>query len=277
MNQFLHYIRAINAENIKEWKLELVYRADFVRQFIEPFVYLIPYLLYGMAVIGGRFSSHLKQLVGVSDMIAYTFIGYILMGFISTACWGMGFSLRKEQWYGTLESIFAAPVPRWVYIWGMALHSTIHQGLIMLVQLIAITIFFNLFVESGGIIPSLFIVVLMLLSLYGLGILIAGLTLTVKQGYVIAEAVYTLFSIATPIAYPIAVLPLFLQKVSLLLPTTYGIIGVRHYLVGEGLNISIPILLLRLFLLIILWVVFGLSIFIITDKRVRQRGTLAHY
>lgn len=270
-------MRAMNAESIKEWKIELTYRADFIRGFIEPFVYLLPYFLYGMAITGGRYSAHLKELVGIDDMITYTFVGYVMMGFLATSCWAMGFSLRKEQWYGTLESVFAAPVPRWVYIGGMAFHSTLHQGSIMLIQAVIIGFIFNLVVKGGGFLNSLFIIALMVLALYGLGILIAGLTLTVKHGEVIAEAVHTLFSVATPLAYPLAVMPIFLQKISLFLPTTYGILGVRHFLLGETLVVSLPVLFLRLFLLVILWISAGLLVFKLTDRKVRRAGTLSHY
>ena len=58
-----HYARAIWAENIKEWKIELCYKADFARTLVDPVVFLLPYLLYGVALVGGRQSEHLKELV----------------------------------------------------------------------------------------------------------------------------------------------------------------------------------------------------------------------
>ncbi|HDN81976.1 MAG TPA: hypothetical protein ENG41_04575, partial [Methanomicrobia archaeon] len=133
-----HYLRAINAENIKEWKIELTYRVDFIRGLFEPLIFVLPFILYGIAIVGGKYSENLEKLTGTGDLITYTVIGYIFMGFLETAVWGMGFALRKEQWYGTIEQVFAAPVPRWVYVMGMALHSTMHQGLIILMQSVII-------------------------------------------------------------------------------------------------------------------------------------------
>lgn len=277
LRRIAHYFRAINAENIKEWRIEWKYKPDFFRQFIAPFVYLLPYILYGIALLGGRFSEHLQKLTGVSDMIAYIFIGYLIMGFLNTACWAMGWSLRKEQWYGTLDTIFAAPVPRWVYVAGMAFHSTCHQGLIMVFQAVIITIFFSIIFSTAGILPMLLIVVLMVIGLYGLGVLIAGLTIGLKQWWVISEALSTLMLVVTPIAYPLAVLPVFIRKISLLLPTTYGVMGIRHLLLGEHLEYSLGTIFLRLGIILVVWVTFGLLTFMLMDRYGRRKGFVSLY
>lgn len=272
-----HYLRAINAENMKEWRIEWKYKPDFFRQFIAPFVYLLPYILYGVALLGGRFSEHLKSLTGVGDMIAYIFIGYLIMGFLNTACWAMGWSLRKEQWYGTLDTIFAAPVPRWVYVAGMAAHSTCHQGLIMVFQAVIITMLFSIVFNTTGILPVLLVVILMVIGLYGLGVLIAGLTIGLKQWWVISEALSTLMLVVTPIAYPLAVLPVFLRKISLLLPTTYGVLGIRHLLLGERLAYSMETIFLRLGIILVVWVTFGLLVFMFMDRYGRKKGFVSLY
>lgn len=277
MNKILHYLRAINAENIKEWKIELRYKPDFIRQFFEPFVYLFPYFLYGFALLGARNSEHLKSITGISDIFAYTFVGYLIMGFLNTACWAMGASLRKEQWYGTLETIFVAPVPRWVYVAGMALHSTLHQGLIMLIEAIVVVFIFKIFFNITGMLPGLVLLLLMISTLYGLGILVAGLTIGLKQWWVISDAVSTLINIITPIAYPLAILPLFLQKIALVLPTTYGVMGIRHFLIGEHLTMSMPTIFLRLAIMLLIWISFGLGIFLLMDKYGRKKGVLSIY
>ncbi len=272
-----HYLRAINAENIKEWKIELTYRVDFIRGLFEPLFYVLPAILYGMAIVGGRYSENLEKLTGTGNLITYTVIGYVFMGFLETAVWGMGFALRKEQWYGTIEQVFAAPVPRWVYVMGMALHSTMHQGLIIIMQSVVIYFIFGLVLDMGGILPSLFIIGIMMISLYGLGILLSSLVLIFKEGWIISEILYSFMIIVTPIAYPLAVLPSILQKISMYMPTTYGISTIRHFLIGESLGFSVFDAVLRLLAIGVLWVIFGLFIFNIVDRRVRNKGELGTY
>ncbi|MEW6686566.1 MAG: ABC transporter permease [Candidatus Edwardsbacteria bacterium] len=277
MQKIKHYLRAINAESIKEWKIELTYRVDFVRGMIEPLFWVLPFILYGVAIVGGKHSASLAKLTGTGDVITYTVIGYIFMGLLNTAVWAMGFALRKEQWFGTLESIFTTPVPRWVYVAGMATHSTAHQGLIILVQMVLVYFIFGVVLKIEGILPSLMVIAVMMIALYGLGVMVSALALIYKEGWIIAEALHTLISIVTPIAYPLAVFPEILQKIALSIPTTYGIMTVRHFLIGEKMGFSVLTGLARLLIIGIVWVAFGLSIFAIVDRKVRRDGTLAEY
>jgi len=265
------------AECIKEWKIELTYKADFIRGLIEPFIYVLPYLLFGLALVGGRQSSSLLKLAGTSDIVTFVIIGYIFMGFLNTALWAMGFALRKEQFYGTLEAVFVTPTPRWVFVGGMAMHSTMHQGLIILVQLFFLSIFFRLIYNINGILPGMLIIGLMLVALYGIGTMMAALALIFKEGWIVSQVLSSIINVITPVAYPLAILPLFLQKASLIFPTTYGIITIRHFLIGENLPFSVAASFLRLFLLTIFWVAFGLVVFTIIDRKTRREGTLGHY
>jgi ABC-2 type transport system permease protein len=277
MSALPHYLRAIWAENVKTWKIELTYRVDFIRSMIEPLIFVLPYILYGIAIIGGRNSESLARLTGTGDMVTFTVIGYLFMGFLNTAVWGMGFALRKEQWYGTLESIFVAPVPRWVYVMGMAFHSTFHQGIIIIFQMAIIYAIFGLTLHMAGILPSLVIIGIMLVALYGLGVMVSALTLIFKEGWIISEILASTISIVTPIAYPLAVLPSLLQKIALFFPTTYGIMGIRHFLMGEILSFTMWDAFWRLLFLGVLWTGFGLFVFNVVDRRVRREGTLSEY
>jgi len=272
-----HYLSAINAENIKEWKIEMSYMPDFIRSFIEPLIYILPFVFYGIALVGGRNSPNLQRLVGNGDIITYVVLGYVVMGFLNTACWGMGWSLRKEQWFGTIETIFAAPVPRWVYIAGMATHSTLHQGVMIGVQVAAIHLLFKIFLNATGFLPSLILIGLMLIALYGMDMMVAALALIFKEGWIISEILHSIIAVVTPIAYPLAVLPVFLQAIARYMPTTYGVLGIRHFLMGEEVFFSIPEAVFKLLGFSVVWVGLGIIIFLLIDKKVRRDGTLAHY
>jgi ABC-2 type transport system permease protein len=277
LGRLAHYAVAVWAENIKEWKLELTYPADFARSLIDPVVYLLPYLLYGVALVGGRQSENLAKLVGTSDLVSFVTLGYVFIGFMNMALWAMGFSLRKEQMYGTLESVFAAPVPRWVFTMGMSMHSILHQFLMIAVQLVFIVLVFSIRINPLGLLPSLAIVGLMMVALYGIGMVMASTTLIFKQGWLISEALGSLLMVITPIAYPLAVLPLFMQKAALTVPTTYGILTARHFLLGEQMDFTVADAFLRLGILSVAWVAFGLVVFTLIDKYTRRSGTLSHY
>lgn len=255
----------------------MAYMPDFIRGFIDPLIYILPFVFYGIALVGGRDSPNLQRLVGNGDIITYVVLGYVVMGFLNTACWGMGWSLRKEQWYGTIETIFAAPVPRWVYIAGMATHSTLHQGGMIGVQIVCIHLFFKIFLNASGILPSLILIGLMLIALYGMGMMVAALALIFKEGWIVSEIMHSIIAVVTPIAYPLAVLPIFLRAIAKYMPTTYGVLGIRHFLIGERVFFSIPEAVFKLLGFSVVWVGLGIMIFLLIDKKVRRDGTLAHY
>jgi ABC-2 type transport system permease protein len=107
--------------------------------------------------------------------------------------------------------------------------------------------------------------------------MMAALALIFKEGWLISEALGTIITVVTPVAYPLMVLPVFLQKFSYFFPTTYGILAVRHFLIGEKMGFSVPTAIFRMLGLCVIWVAVGLFVFATVDKKTRREGTLAHY
>jgi len=270
-------IRAIWEGNIKAWKIDFAYPVSFVRQLISPVVFMLPYLLYGLVLIGGRYSENLAQLVGTGDAVAFIFTGYIMMGFIGTAVWAMGFSMRREQWFGTLEAIYVTPASRLGQILGMAVHSTVHQGMGTIMQFIFIYVTFGLTLNVSGILPALAIFALMMFALYGFGIVIAALSLILKEGWIVSDSFYSIMSILSPVAYPLTVLPTLAQQASAIFPTTPALIGMRTFLITDYVPEVVSNVFLHLIILCVAWILFGVFVFHITDKYVRKRGMLKKY
>ncbi|MCW4055765.1 MAG: ABC transporter permease, partial [Candidatus Bathyarchaeota archaeon] len=215
-------LRAIWDSNVKVWKIELAYPLSFLRQCVQPLVMLLPFLLYGLVLVGGRYSEALQGLLGTLnpvDVVTYIFTGYMVMGFIGTAIWGMGFSIRREQWFGTLESIYVTPTSRLSLVLGMALHSTMHQSISVTIEFLVIYAVFGLALNVQGILPALTIFALMMFALYGFGVLISALALFLKEGWIIAEGLYSILMILSPVAYPLAVLPNVARQASGVFPT----------------------------------------------------------
>jgi ABC-2 type transport system permease protein len=270
-------MRAIWENNTKEWKIELTYPINFARQCIEPLIFLLPFIIYGLVLIGGRHSDSLLQLVGTSDIVTYIFTGYIIMGFIGTSVWAMGFSIRKEQWYGTLESIYVTPTSRISFVLGMALHSLLHQGIAVFFEFSAIYAIFGLALKIEGILPALVIFALMIFALCGFGIFVASFALILKEGWIISEGLYSVLIILSPVAYPLTVLPNIAQQISKAFPTAPALIGMRSFLIENYTPEVIGNVFLHLLALDVIWIIFGVIIFSVTDIYVRKRGTLGKY
>ena len=270
-------LRAIWECNIKEWKIELAYPISFVRACVEPVIFLLPFLVFGLVLVGGPVSETLKALVNTSDIVTFTFSGYMIMGFIGTAVWAMGFSIRKEQWYGTLESIYVTPTSRLSLVFGMALHSIVHQSLGTALEFGVIYAIFGFALKIEGILPALVIFALMMFALSGFGVFISALTLILKEGWIVSEGFHSIIMILSPVAYPLLVLPNVAQQASLLLPTTPGLIGMRTFLLQDYRPEIVENVFLHLLALDVAWMLFGVIIFYLTDIYIRKSGTLGKY
>ncbi|MFA5363641.1 MAG: ABC transporter permease [Candidatus Bathyarchaeia archaeon] len=276
-SNFKAELRAVWESNIKAWKLDFAYPVSFVRQLVSPIVFMLPYLLYGLVLIGGRYSENLAQLVGTGDAVAFIFTGYIMMGFIGTAVWAMGFSMRREQWFGTLEAIYVTPASRLGQVMGMALHSTVHQGIGTVMQFIFIYSTFGLALNVQGILPALAIFGLMMIALYGFGILISALSLILKEGWIVSDSIYSIMTILSPVAYPLTVLPTLAQQVSAVFPTSPALIGMRTFLITNYVPEVVGNVFLHLLVLGAVWILFGVFVFHLTDKYIRKRGMLKKF
>ncbi len=268
-------LEAVWESNIKDWKIEFAYPVSFIRQLISPVVFLLPFLIYGIVLVGeGGYSENLAKLVGTGDVVAFIFTGYMMIGFIGTAVWAMGFSIRRERWFGTLEAIYVTPTSRLVQVLGMALHSTVHQILGTIIQLIVIYLTFGLALKMDGVLPALGIFALMMLALYGFGIVISALGLLLKEGWVVSDILYSTMTILSPVAYPLIVLPTVAQQASALFPTAPALIGMRSFLIENYRAEAFGNVFLHLLVLGAAWILFGVFVFKLTDKYVRKRGML---
>lgn len=270
-------LRAIWESNIKAWKIDLAYPISFVRQCFSPLIFLLPFIIYGLALIGGRYSEHLEELVGTGDIVTFIFTGYMIMGFIGTAIWAMGFSIRREQWFGTLESIYVTPTSRLSLVLGMALHSTVHQSLGTGIEFLVIYFLFGLTLQIQGVLPALIIFALMMIALYGFGILISALSLLLKEGWIVSEGLHSIMMILSPVTYPLIVLPSIAQQVSKTLPTAPALVGMRAFLIENYTYKAVSNIFLHLLALDMAWIAFGILIFYLADLHVRKRGSLGKY
>jgi len=189
----------------------------------------------------------------------------------------MGFSIRRERWFGTLEAIYVTPSSRLGQVLGMALHSTVHQILGTIIQFIVIYLTFGLALKIDGILPALAIFALMMIALYGFGIVISALGLILKEGWVVSDSLYSIMMILSPVAYPLAVLPTVAQQASYLFPTAPALIGMRSFLIENYQPEVAGNVFLHLLGLGAAWILFGIVVFRVTDVYVRKRGMLKKF
>ncbi|MCK4483622.1 MAG: ABC transporter permease, partial [Candidatus Thorarchaeota archaeon] len=165
---FMAELRAVNAIAIKQWKVEFSYPLSVLWFIVMPFLWFIPMLIAGQAVVGGSESAALGELVGTTDWLSYIAIGTAYTGLAMSMFWGTGMSFRREQSAGTLETLMTTPMKRSTIVWGSMMHNLQHGGLGVLLQLVAAVLFFGVTINAWGILPALAIIALSIIALQGI-------------------------------------------------------------------------------------------------------------
>ncbi|MHA1247605.1 MAG: ABC transporter permease [Candidatus Thorarchaeota archaeon] len=270
-------ISAAWAISVRIWKVELSYPLSLLWFILMPFLWLIPMVLAGSSVSTGPDSAELARLTGIKDWVSYVAIGTGLMGLTLSIIWGTGMSLRREQNVGTLETLMTTPIERSTLVLGSALHNLQHGGLGVILQLVASTILFGVTLNAWGVFPALVILALGVIALQGVVYAIACVVMVAKQGWMIVEFIGDFLILLAPTAYPLAVLPWFLQAASLASPLTWTVEAFRDALIlGPGAP-SLVTAALVLLTLDAIYVPLGLLLYKRTETWVRKRGALSQF
>ncbi|MFW9795312.1 MAG: ABC transporter permease, partial [Candidatus Thorarchaeota archaeon] len=261
-------LRAANALAKKQWQVELSYPLSVLWFIVMPFLWFIPFVLAGTALTGGPESANLSTLAGTGDWITYIAIGSAYTGLAISLMWGTGFSLRREQNVGTLETLMTVPMKRGTIVWGSTLHNLQHGGLGVVLQLIASVLFFGVTLDMWGILPALGVIGLSIIAMQGLVFTIVCIVLLAKQAWMIVEVLSSVLMLVAPMSYPLAVLPPLLQYFAMASPLTWTVEGFRGFLM-EGIAYSGVInAVIALVVLDVLFIIIGAAMFSATEKYV---------
>jgi ABC-2 type transport system permease protein len=259
------------------WRVELSYPLSVLWFIVMPFLWFIPMLITGSAVAGGIESEVLQSYTGTSDWITYIAVGTSVMGLTISLMWGTGFSLRREQNSGTLETLMSTPVGRSTVVWGSMLHNLQHGGLGVILQLTAALLFFGVTIDAWGILPALGIIALAVIGLQGIAFAVTCIVLLAKQGWMIVEFISSTLLLIAPMAYPLAVLPPIVQYVSRASPLTWSVEGFRGFLMNGLAYQGVVQAVFSLVILDVIFFLFGLLMFRYTERYVRSKGALEQF
>jgi ABC-2 type transport system permease protein len=269
--------RAAWAISVNIWKVELSYPLSVLWFVVMPFLWFIPMLITGSAVAGGSQSVVLNDLAGTLDWVTYIAIGTSILGLTISLMWGTGFSLRREQNAGTLETLMTTPMSRSTLVWGSMLHNLQHGGLGVVLQLGAAMVFFGVTIDAWGVLPALGIIALAVIGLQGLAFAVTCIVLLAKQGWMIVEFISSGLLLVAPMAYPLSVLPPILQYVGYASPLTWSTEAFRGFLMNGLAYQGVVQAVFALVILDAIFFAFGILMFRYTERYVRKKGALEQF
>ncbi|MCS7138527.1 MAG: ABC transporter permease [Crenarchaeota archaeon] len=244
---------------------------------LMPLLWVLSLVIYGMALVGSSYSNNLARLTNTGDYISFTVVGMIVSSFAYSTLWGMSYALRGEQWSGTLESTFLTPCSRFSILLGKALSSMLTTSVWVIVQITLVTLLLGLRINFINLPLALLFFLISLPSFIGIGFSLAGIVLDFKEHSAFVNFLSSLLGLLLPISYPLNILPPFLRYFSYALPPTYAIEGMRSLLVmgcslSELIGLIIPLVFFDFF-----WLIAGVTIYLVEERKVLKNGTLGYY
>jgi len=268
---------AVLAVARKELKIFFRYPTWPLMVVIWPVLFPLVYIFTCRALAGprGEALATYAQYAGTTDYVGFILTGTVLWMWLNTMLWSFGTSLRNEQLRGTLESNWLAPVAKSFLLAGNSLADMAKQVLFLLA---AGTEFYFLFGFRihGSMGLLLLVVLLSVLSIYGLGFIFASIVLWAKESGSAVKVVRGVMMVFCGMTYPISVLPAWMQSISRVLPLTHSIEAARAVVAGAGwaeVGTNLQYLLVSGVALLIL----GLATFGYTQRFIKQTGALGLY
>ena len=203
---------------------KLSYRTAFVLEF--SFVLLSVATFYYVAKLIGPEALPAMAPYG-GDYFAFVLLGIAFAGYQAVGLNSFSSSLRQEQMMGTLESVISAPVGLPAILLGFAqwdmLYATFQTALYLLVGAVV----FGASFHAANLPAALLIFALTLTSCAGLGLFSAAFIMMFKRGDPAAWLLAAVSELLGGVYFPVAMLPGWLRTMSLFIPMTHSLEGMR--------------------------------------------------
>lgn len=276
---FVSELRAVLTMAKKEWIIFRRYPSWVVAFLVWPLIFPLGAIFTARALSGPDGSSlpAFAAMSGTTDYAAFIVIGLTIYSWVNITLWDVGFHLRGEQMRGTLESNWLCPVWRFSILLGPSLIKLGTSLLFLLLGALEYRLFFGVSVVGGNWLLAGLILLLVLPSVYGIGVAFGSLVIRFQEASALVFLVRGIVLIFTGASYPLAVLPEWMQTVAAWLPLTYAIHAIRAVVLQQAdWQMIWPDLQMLLVFGIVLPLL-GYWAFQFTERRARRTGTLGRY
>ena len=257
-------VTAMINELVKEFSIMWNYRTNTL---LEMLLYYAIFFGVGFFMTGGELDE---------QVIISLWIGYFLWYFAVKAISGVAYGISGEASTGTLEQIYMS-LATWVLFTSRVL-STLLVSVVQ-IAVITVVIALNIGVQIPLGIEFLVVLCVTMIGLLGVGLMVGGATLVMKNTTALSGTISNVLLFLNGTIMPVDRFPPWLESVSLLFPTTQGIVVLRRIgIEGESLTSIwsegslIYLVGHSAVLLVIGWTVFRYS-----EHVARRKAILAHY
>lgn len=237
---------------------------------------ILPSVLLGAAFLVDGNAVGLEQNTGTTELLAWLVLGVVVTSAVVGVVWTMTGDISGARETGVLETLWASPTsPRRLAL-GSGLSGflfTIVASAVVVVAAIPFGADFRLD-RAAWLVP---IVALLVVAVLGLGYLLAGLLLLVREAESALDAVGSVVSVFSGSVFPLVILPGPLLAFAKILPTTWILDLLRHVLLDGTLMHPWSTTWLAAAGLSVAQLVLGLVVFDRCVRAVRRRGTVGQF
>lgn len=207
----------------------------------------------------------------------YLLVGLSYAAIIRSSLYHLSNKIEKEQSEGTVGYLFTNPFNTAEYLVGNSISGFISSWIEALIFLMAGIIIFGapITLTSMNIITLIFIVLIGTLSMWGIGIISASITLLIKKGLPITWLITVGVMLGGNVFFPARLLPGWLKWTTHINPASHTLKILRSVLIQRNEQaIFGNYVLLLIFSFIYIWL--GFLCFNKVLERVKKKGTLEH-
>ena len=214
------------------------------------------------------------------DPLATWLTGLAVLNYFMTGFSSLANSIRQEQMQGTLESVLLTPINLPTVIVASSAWDFLETTFFSFLYLFFGWVFFGVHYK-GSFFLALVFLLLTTVVLACLGILSASFAMVFKRGDPFGIFLGAGSALFSGVFFPTQLLKTYagpkLGNISLILPTTHGLDGIRQVLIeGHGFEqVTQPLIVLLGFLVVLL--PFSLWVFGRAVKRAKREGSLIQY
>lgn len=255
---------------LRGFKVWISYRTQAILTVLS---WILPVFTYYF--VGTSLGNRLVSETGVTNYTAFFTIGLAFQGYVSSVISTISQRLRNEQLYGTIEYYVISRTGTFGFLiysslWGLTL-NTINAIIILTIGLL-LGIHYHV-----NIISALVILILLILSTIGIGMIAGAVTMITKQGNPISFFFNTFTNLLGGTVFPITILPLYVRYISYGIPLTWALQALREaFLDNSSINTILPYVIISLIFDLIL-IPIGVVSYSYAFKNARKKGTLGEY
>ena len=256
------------------------YKAALFIDMLNPIMTSLFPILMGIAIAGGQQAAqqNFQQSVGTdANFFLFMILSANTFQIMSGAIFNFGFFLRREQMTGTLESLYLAPVSQVYILIGTGFYALLRALLNFVFSVILVSLLFgvNPLTSPTDVVLAFVFLIFGIIPLFGIAFLFGSLILKYKDMQSLQMIIVTFVGFLMGMFFPITLFPIWLQKISLILPPTWLNADIRASLTGTSwiLHTWFTDFGMIIFLGVI-YPILGTVIYLVTDRSMRKTSGL---